>query len=106
MKSEGFFILGCFEGEKLVGAVAIRDFCHVSLLFVDKAYQHRGIAKELFAKALAICIHEDPELDGITVNSSPYAVPIYKRLGFEVIGESTTNDGITFVPMKKSILKP
>jgi hypothetical protein len=37
--------------EKLAGTVAIMDFCHVSLLFVDKKYQCKDIAKALFAKA-------------------------------------------------------
>lgn len=103
MESGKFFILCCFDGKKLVGVVAISEFCHVSLFFVEKTYQRRGIAKALFAKVLKRCIQKNPELDGITANSSPYAVPVYKRLGFEITGELTTSAGITFVPMKRSL---
>ena len=98
-----FFIMGCFDREKLVGVVLMRDFCHVSLLFVDKAYHRRGIAKKLFTKAMKRCTQENPKLVEITVNSSLYAVEIYRRLGFEIEGNETTKDGITFVPMKMNI---
>lgn len=105
MENEKIFMLGCFDMEKLVGAVAIMDFCHVSLLFVDKEYQCKGIAKALFAKARELCIQKNPELCEITVNSSIYAVPIYKKLGFNITGEPTTNNGITFVSMKRNYAK-
>ncbi|MEL7670179.1 GNAT family N-acetyltransferase [Methanobacterium sp.] len=105
IENEKIFMLGCFDMEKLVGAVALMDFCHVSLLFVDTEYQCNGIAKSLFAKALELCIQKNPELGEITVNSSTYAVPIYKKLGFHIAGEPTTNNGITFVPMKMNIIK-
>ena len=84
MENKKIFILGCFNMEKLVGAVALIDFCHVSLLFVDKEYQCMGIGKTLFVKALELCLQKNQELREITVNSSTYAVPIYKRLGFNI----------------------
>lgn len=105
IENEKIFMLGCFYMEKLVGTVTIMDFCHVSLLFVDKEYQCRGIAKALFAKALELCIQKNPELCEMTVNSSTYAVPIYKRLGFHITGEPTKNNGIIFVPMKMNIIQ-
>ncbi len=37
----------------------------------------------------------------ITVNSSRYAVPIYKNFGFEATSEEEQKDGIIFTPMKK-----
>ena len=105
IENEKIFMLGCFDLEKLVGAVAIMDFCHVSLLFVDKEYQCKGIAKALFAKGLELCIQKNPKICEMTVNSSIYAVPIYKKLGFNTTGEPTTNNGITFVPMKRNYTK-
>ncbi len=105
IENEKIFMLGCFDMGKLVGAVAIMDFCHVSLLFVDKEYQCKGIAKALFTKALELCIQKNPELCEMTVNSSIYAVPIYKKLGFNITGEPATNNGITFVPMKRNYTK-
>lgn len=37
------------------------------------------------------------------MNSSPYAVDIYKRLGFRAVGEQTTQNGITYTPMRKQL---
>lgn len=100
LKSKNFLIMGCFEKEKMIGVIAVKDFCHISLLFVDKAYHRKGIAKELFAKTVKRCMQENPKIKEITVNSSSYAVEIYERLGFKQMGPQTTKDGITFVPMK------
>ncbi|MDP4183028.1 MAG: GNAT family N-acetyltransferase [Bacillota bacterium] len=98
-----FFILACFEEEKPMGTIAMRDNCHVSLLFVDKEYHGRGIARKLYEEAVRKCKEENPGLDEVTVNSSPYAVEIYKRLGFEITGEQATQNGITFAPMRMRI---
>ena len=49
--------------------------------------------------ALAICRREKPDLVAITVNSSPYAVPIYERLGFRQTKPEQVVDGIRIVPM-------
>ena len=54
IENEKIFMLGCFDMGKLVGAVAIMDFCHVSLLFVDKKYQCKGIAKSTFCKSAGV----------------------------------------------------
>jgi len=43
--------------------------------------------------------------DVMTVNSSPYAVDIYRRLGFHAISEEQLTDGIRFTPMKCIIQK-
>ncbi len=101
LTNKGFFILGAFLGEKLVGVLAVRDFSHISLLFVDKSYHDQGIAKRLFQEALRRCLKLKHDITEITVNSSPYAVEIYKKLGFTAVGEQTTRDGITFVPMSR-----
>lgn len=94
-----FFFLGCFDGRKPVGLIALRDYNHISLLFVDKCYQRRGIARELFTRAKDKCLLANPELKEITVNSSPYAASIYQRVGFNKTGKATVTDGITYIPM-------
>ncbi|MEA4921471.1 MAG: GNAT family N-acetyltransferase, partial [Clostridiaceae bacterium] len=70
------------------------------LLFVDHQYHRRGIATALVKKAVADCKELDDNLDHITVNSSPYAVPFYVALGFEQLSEVCEQNGIKFVPMK------
>ncbi|WP_347567129.1 GNAT family N-acetyltransferase [Alistipes finegoldii] len=41
----------------------------------------------------------DPAVSRITVNSSPYAVEIYRRLGFTATDAERVTDGIRFTPM-------
>ncbi|MFR5757206.1 MAG: GNAT family N-acetyltransferase [Bacteroides cellulosilyticus] len=39
----------------------------------------------------------------MTVNSSTYAVPFYKSLGFEQVKEPQITNGLKYVPMKREI---
>lgn len=88
-------MFGAFDGERLTGVVATRnEGGHISLFFVEREYQRRGIGKKLFEKIIQDC-----RLDKVTVNSSPYAVEIYKRLGFTVTSVEQNFNGIRFTPM-------
>lgn len=82
------------DARQIVGLLAVRLPAHVALLFVDEAYHRQGIAKQLFQEMLSELIPEQ-----ITVNSSPYAVPIYERLGFQIEGNEKTVSGIRFQSM-------
>ena len=87
---------GSFEGGRMTGVAAVRTMDHISLLFVRKEFHRRGIARRLFETAKQACAGAKE----ITVNSSPYAVEIYKRLGFVPVSEEKTLGGIRFTPMK------
>lgn len=88
-------MLGAFEGGTLRGLIALDPArCHISLFFVDEAWQGQGIGKALFTR-LAAEVSGNP----ITVNASPYAVPIYKRLGFTPTAPEQLTDGIRYTPM-------
>ena len=93
------FALVATLGEQIVGVIEIRNHNHISLYFVDQAHLWVGIGKELWRRALAICRRENPELPHISVNSSPYAVPIYEKLGFHQTKAEQVVHGIRFVPM-------
>lgn len=82
------------DAQQIVGLLAVRLPAHVALLFVDEAYHRRGIAKQLFQEMLSELMPEQ-----VTVNSSPYAVPIYERLGFQIEGNEKTVSGIRFQSM-------
>lgn len=87
-------IYGAFSETQLLGVLAMRGKSHISLFFVDADSQRQGVGRALFSAAVA-CAG-----DVMTVNSSPYAVEIYRRLGFVPLsGEQVTN-GIRFTPMK------
>ena len=86
---------GAFEGDIIVGVIASRNNAtHISLFFVDGSHHRKGIGKLLFETLL-----NHTESEQITVNSSPFAVDIYKRLGFVSTNDEQTTNGIRFTPM-------
>lgn len=95
-QSGEYVFYGAFVEESLVGMSASRsEGNHVMLLFVDKKYHRRGIAKRLIHRLI-----EDAPGNGITVNASPYAVGAYEHMGFRKNGCPMTDNGITFTPME------
>src|SRR5262245_9494386 len=90
-----------FAGGTLAGVVAVRDGRHVFHLFVAARLHRQGVARRLWetARAAAIASGNGGEF---TVNSSPFAVPVYMRFGFRVTGARVEQDGIAYVPMQLS----
>lgn len=86
---------GATVEEQLVGILATRGSSHIALFFVEPCFQRQGIGRALFLAAKKVC-----NTDVMTVNSSPYAVEIYRRLGFLPISGEQMKDGIRFTPMK------
>ena len=99
-RSQGdYFVLVAVLRGEIVGMIEVRDYDHISLLFVDKRFQRVGIGRELLRRALDICINHRPRLSRISVNSSPNAVTAYLRMGFRQQEPEQTVNGIRFVPM-------
>jgi GNAT superfamily N-acetyltransferase len=90
-------------GMKMVGVIEIRDNNRISLLFVDKDYQGLGIAKKLFEESLAACKKRDARLDRFFVHSSPFAIPVYRKLGFKAAGSMQEEHGIKYLTMEMKI---
>ena len=94
--TKSFKVYGAFKNDVLQGIIATdRKKKHISLFFVDKDSQAKGIGRELMN-----VIVNDNENSYITVNSSRYGVPIYEKLGFIKIEEEKEQDGLKFTPMK------
>lgn len=89
------FTLVAALGEKIIGTIEMRDGNHISLLFVADNYHRVGIARKLVSLAI-----EKIKATEITVHSSPYALEIYKRMGFAQLEEEQEKDGIRYIPMK------
>lgn len=88
-------IYGAFAAGKIIGMLATRDNGnHIALFFVDGNYHKRGVGRLLFEKARA-----DNIAGKMTVNSSPYAVTVYRHLGFLEMAEEQLTDGIRYTPM-------
>ena len=86
---------GAFDGEKLVGVLCMRAPQHIGGFFVDAVYHCRGIGRRLFA-----AMRQDYEVQAFTVNSSPYAVEVYRRLGFVPTDTEQLTDGLRYTPMR------
>ena len=97
MKSDGF-VLVAQQADSLVGILEFYPPDIIAMLFVT--IQHQGVAKELLAQAISKVRVLNPDLSKLTVHSSPYAEPIYKKMGFYRTGNTTTENGITYVPME------
>ena len=94
-----YYALGAFdENDVIIGILGIRKHWHISLLFVDGAFHHQGIATQLLRTAFTDATAEGVE--EMTVFSAPFAVDFYHKLGFTDLDEEKTADGIRYTPMK------
>ncbi|GAA0741826.1 GNAT family N-acetyltransferase [Clostridium oceanicum] len=96
-KGELYF-WGCIDTDELTGVIATRGTNHICMLFVDKKYHRRGIARNLFETVKDRC-ESQKEISNITVNSSPYAIEVYHHLGFVDSDKEQNVNGIRFTPM-------
>lgn len=98
--SEIMRFYGCLSEGKIIGVIAVRQFNHISLMFVDKEFHRKGIARSLFELIKSNVKNNCKDEQNITVNSSPYAVKIYECLGFKAVDKEQIKDGIIFTPMR------
>jgi GNAT superfamily N-acetyltransferase len=99
LEKKEILFYGAYEGNEMIRVVALRGDQHLSLLFVRKEHHRKGVAKKLFRLIVAICKERALKKNMITVNASPYAVEIYKRLGFAKLEEEKIKNGIRYTPM-------
>ena len=94
-----YYALGAFdENDVIIGILGIRKHWHISLLFVEPALHHQGIATRLLEAAF-----KDAAAEGVTemtVFSAPYATGFYHKLGFTDLDDEKHADGIRYTPMK------
>lgn len=90
------------KDETLVGFISVRNEHHISLLFVDKDYHHRGIGSTLIRKLGEYLITE-MGVDYMTVDSAPYALGFYHKLGFWDLAPQQRKQGIIYTSMKKNL---
>ncbi|MEE8136044.1 MAG: GNAT family N-acetyltransferase, partial [Thermodesulfobacteriota bacterium] len=95
----GYFAMVAESQGKLAGMIELRGNNHISMLYVDKAFHRKGVAKELVRLALEKVSSNNESPKDITVNSSRYAVPFYYGLGFIQYEDEKSIFGVIHIPM-------
>lgn len=94
-------IYAAFDSGKMIGMIGMRSSKrHINLAFTRKAYHRKGVATAIFNYLLDDVRREIPDLDAITLNSSPYGKPFYLHIGFVPLSEELEANGIIYTPMK------
>jgi len=102
LKGEYQMIVALHE-EKIIGFITVRNRSHISLLFVDKKYHRQGVGSILIEKMGEYLITE-VGVDYMTVDSAPYALEFYHKLGFWDLAPQQKKKGIIYTSMKKNLL--
>ena len=95
---QGEYPLFCaYQGKKVVGMLVLKNMAHISLLFVKKEFQGKGIGRELLAACIAYC--KERGVFDLTVNAAPTGMPFYLANGFEALAGECFEGGLRFTPM-------
>lgn len=87
---------GAYDGPKVKGVIATNENRkHICCFFVKAEYHRQGIGRKLWEYFL-----KNSQNEIITVHSSPYAVPVYHKLGFVDTDTEQLSDGMRYTPMK------
>ncbi len=99
-------IYAAYDRGKIIGIIGMRsNKTHINLAFTKKEYHRQGVATAIFNFLKEDLLKENPSLEEITLNSSPYGLPFYLHLGFEPLSEEQETEGIRYTPMKYRIRK-
>lgn len=92
-----YILYGAYFRGQMVGIISLRNREHISLLFVDEEFHRMGIGRKLIYEVRKL----ERDMGGyrLTVNSSPYAVGFYHKIGFVDTEAEQTKDGIRYTPM-------
>ena len=85
-------------GKNIVGAIGADDMGFIHTLFIDGAFERRGIATELLNRA--VCELKIRGIDVIRLGSSRRAITFYEKFGFIKTGEEQLINGFMTTPME------
>lgn len=97
-KNNKQIMYGAYSKEVLVGILSISSNNTISCAFVDKNYHRKGIGTKLFEHLILEL--KDRNVNKITLNASPYAVPFYHYIGFNDLDVQKDYKGILYTPME------
>ena len=86
-------VAGAFSDARMVGFVLMPQPSFVRMLFVEPSAMRQGVGRRLWEFARAHIERCFPKVATVELNSSPHAVPFYRRLGFAPISAPFLRDG-------------
>lgn len=102
--AENFALVVRLQGA-LVGIAKVRRKNHLSMLFVAAEWQGRGFGRKLLDAAADECKARNPEVSNLTANSSKFALPFFRRRGFQVTAEEQQVNGIRYTPVRLDLAR-
>lgn len=88
------------EEERVIGAASVRNYNHLSLLFVDEEYHHRGVGSRLMMRMCDYLKREAGE-KYVSLYAAPCAVNFYRKLGFRIVRPEGEYSGVRVISMEK-----
>ena len=97
--ASGKHIMFVAQADKnIVGVIGANDTGFIHELFIDGAFERRGIATELLSRA--VCVLKVRGIDVIRLGSSRLAITFYEKYGFIKTGEEQLINGFMTTPME------
>jgi GNAT superfamily N-acetyltransferase len=87
------------QSDEVLGVIEIRNDNHISLFFIKRPFQRKGIGRQLLHRVIDVCYRNNPGLQKITVHATPNAVQAYEKMGFVIEDIEQCVNGIKYVPM-------
>lgn len=98
-------IYAAFNGSEIIGIIGMNANTHINLVFTKSEYHRQGVATSIFEYMLDDLLSKNPDIDEITLNSSPYGKGFYLHIGFEPTSEEKVMNGIRYTPMRYKVRK-
>jgi GNAT superfamily N-acetyltransferase len=91
--STATFVAVCEREDRVLGVIAMSRPNLVQLFFVAPGHLRTGIGRSLWEAARSHIEQQYPDVKTVELNSTPYAVPAYRALGFFPISEPFRRKG-------------
>jgi len=85
-------LLVCENGDSILGVALVKEYWNFSVLFVAPQQQRSGVGRDLVDSVINSCKDRSPK-GYLRLNSSNYAVPFYKKMGFTQTGSAIDKPG-------------
>lgn len=99
LQNNEYLSLCYVEADEILGIITMHKLEKLDQLFIHPSARRRGIATQLWHTAKSIC-EADGRIPKYWLKSSPLAVPLYQSFGFQLTGDQTKANGISFFPME------